>query len=120
MDCYSAFWNNGDCTQTSLFVDLLRRGVTDLYVCGLAFDVCVKETATDAVGQGFKTHVIVDACRGVAPEGIAKTKEEFVKNGIVLLESEKVREILIFSSVCVDTPSVHSHTHRCTLVGTFI
>ena len=65
MDCYSAFWNNGDCTQTSLFVDLLRRGVTDLYVCGLAFDVCVKETATDAVGQGFKTHVIVDACRGL-------------------------------------------------------
>ncbi|XP_073253425.1 nicotinamidase-like [Porites lutea] len=94
VDCYSAFWNNGDCTQTSLFVDLLKRGVTDLYVCGLAFDVCVKETSIDAVGQGFKTHVIVDACRGVAPEGIAKTKEEFVKNGIVLLESEKVKDAL--------------------------
>lgn len=103
MDSYSAFWDTGDCTQSSLFVDLLKRGVTDLYVCGLAFDVCVKETSIDAVGQGFKTHVIVDACRGVAPEGIAKTKEEFVKNGIVLLESEKVREIQNFSSVCVDT-----------------
>ena len=79
MDSYSAFWTNGDCTQTSLFVDLLKRGVTDLYVCGLAFDVCVKETSIDAVGQGFKTHVIVDACRGVAPEGIAKNKRRICK-----------------------------------------
>ena len=66
--------------------------MTDVYVCGLAFDICVKETAIDAVGQGFKTHVIVDACRGVSAEGIAKTKEDFVKSGIILLEAEKVRE----------------------------
>ena len=85
------FWDNGDCTQSSLFFDLLERGVTDVYVCGLAFDVCVKCSATDAVSQGFRTHVIVDACRGVTPEGIAETKKQLTKNGIILLESNKVR-----------------------------
>lgn len=90
VDCYSAFWDNGDCTQSLMFVDLLKRRVTDVYVCGLAFDVCVKHSAMDAVNQGFKTFVIVDACRGVTPEGIAETKEEFLKSGIILLESNKV------------------------------
>lgn len=90
VDCYSAFWDNGDCTQSSLFVDLLKLGVTDVYCCGLAFDVCVKHTALDAASQGFRTHVIADACRGVTPEGIAKTKEDFAKNGIKLLQSKEV------------------------------
>ena len=76
--------------QTSLFVDLLKRGVTDVYICGLALDVCVKHSAIDAVEQGFRTHVIVDGCRGVSHEGIAKTKEEFLKSGVVLIESDKV------------------------------
>lgn len=94
VDCYSAFWDNGDCTQSSLFVDLLKLGVTDVYCCGLAFDVCVKHTALDAASQGFRTHVIVDACRGVTPEGIAKTKEDFAKNGIKLFQSKEVADAI--------------------------
>lgn len=90
IDSYSAFWDNGDCSQSSLFVDLLKQEVTDVYICGLAFDVCVKHSALDAVNQGFRTFVIVDGCRGVTVEGIAETKEEFRKSGIVLLESNKV------------------------------
>ena len=90
IDSYSAFWDNADSVQTSLFVDLLKRGVTDVYICGLAFDVCVKYSAIDSVEQGFRTYVIVDGCRGVTCEGIAKTKEEFIKSGVILLESNKV------------------------------
>ena len=90
IDSYSAFWDNADCVQTSLFVDLLKHGVTDVYLCGLAFDVCVKHSAIDALEQGFKTRVIVDGCRGVSPDGIAETRKEFLKNGIVLIESNKV------------------------------
>jgi len=95
VDSYSAFWDNGDCTQSSLFVDLLKQGVTDVYICGLALDVCVKHTAMDAINQGFRTYVIVDGCRGVSPKGITETKEEFTKNGIVLLESNKVGTLSI-------------------------
>ena len=39
--------------------------MTDVYVCGLATDYCVKATALDAVGLGFKTYLVEDACRGV-------------------------------------------------------
>ena len=98
VDCYSAFWDNGDCTQSTLFVDLLKRGVTDVYVCGLAFDVCVKDTTMDANSQGFKTHVLVDACRGVTSDGIEKAKEDFIKSGIILMKSDQVRKVQIISN----------------------
>ena len=39
--------------------------MTDVYVCGLATDYCVKATALDAVALGFKTHLLEDGCRGV-------------------------------------------------------
>lgn len=90
IDSYSAFWDNADSAQTTLFLDLLNRGVTDVFICGLAFDVCVKHSAIDAVEQGFKTHVIADGCRGVTNEGIAKTKDEFLQKGVIIIESNKV------------------------------
>ena len=52
--------------------------------------MCVKHSAIDAVEKGFRTFVIVDGCRGVSHEGITKTNKEFVKSGIILLESNKV------------------------------
>lgn len=64
--------------------------MTDVFICGLAFDVCVKYSAIDAVEQGFKTHVIADGCRGVTSEGIAKTKEEFDQKGVIIIQSNKV------------------------------
>lgn len=113
MDSYSALWDNGDCTQSSLFVDLLKQGVTDVYICGLALDVCVKHTAMDAINQGFRTYVIVDGCRGVSPKGITETKEEFTKNGIILLESNKVGTIIIKSHPV----SIIIHVYNCTFTA---
>jgi len=40
-------------------------GRNDVYVLGLATDYCVKFTAIDAVELGFKTYLILDACRAV-------------------------------------------------------
>ena len=54
--------------------------------------MCVKHSAIDAVEQGFRTHVIADGCRGVTIDGIAKTKEEFLKKGVIIVESKKVRQ----------------------------
>ncbi len=45
---------------------LLRdRDITRVVVCGLAQDVCVKETALDAVRLGFATRVLASATRPV-------------------------------------------------------
>lgn len=41
IDSYSAFFDNCKLNETTLNADLRKHGVTDLYVCGLAADVCV-------------------------------------------------------------------------------
>ncbi len=65
VDSYSGFFDNGRRSSTGLGEYLNQHGVTDVYVCGLATDYCVKATGLDAVGLGFKTYLIEDACRGV-------------------------------------------------------
>ena len=65
IDSYSGFYDNGHRKATGLAPYLKGRGVTDVYVCGLATDYCVKFTALDAVKDGFRVSVVEDACRGV-------------------------------------------------------
>lgn len=62
-DQYSAF------DETGLASDLRRRGVTRVWVGGLAQDVCVRATVLDARREGFDTVVIADGTRPVTREG---------------------------------------------------
>lgn len=56
---YSAFQHTG-------LADALRaRGVTHVYVTGLATDYCVLNSALDARAAGFDVTVVTDAVRGV-------------------------------------------------------
>ena len=41
IDSYSAFWDNMKLSKTTLDQQLRERSVTDVYVVGLATDVCV-------------------------------------------------------------------------------
>lgn len=43
VDSYSVFWDNKKLSDTSLCSLLKQKGITDIYVCGLAYDVCVGE-----------------------------------------------------------------------------
>ncbi len=65
VDSYSAFFDNAKQGDTGLSAFLKERGVTQLYLVGLATDYCVKFTARDAIGEGFAVELVVDACRGV-------------------------------------------------------
>lgn len=65
IDSYSGFFDNGHRRATGLGEYLEQKGVTDVYVAGLATDYCVKFTALDAKSLGFNTFLIEDACRGV-------------------------------------------------------
>jgi nicotinamidase/pyrazinamidase len=65
IDSYSGFFDNGHKKATGLGEYLKTQGVASVFVTGLATDYCVKFTALDAVGLGFKTYLIKDACRGV-------------------------------------------------------
>lgn len=65
MDSYSGFFDNGHRKATGLGAYLKAKGVTDVYLMGLATDYCVKFSALDAQQLGFNTYLIEDGCRGV-------------------------------------------------------
>lgn len=93
IDSYSGFFDNGRRRATGLADFLRERRVTDVFVCGLATDYCVKATALDAAALGFRTHLVDDACRGVQlrPGDIARAIAEMRAAGVVVVESEGVR-----------------------------
>ena len=52
-------------TVTGLDGYLQALGAGMICICGLATDYCVHFSAMDAVAFGFRTTVIIDACRGI-------------------------------------------------------
>jgi len=84
VDSYSGFFDNGHRQVTGLADYLHDKGVTDIYVAGLATDYCIKFTALDARQLGFKTHLIEDACRGVnlQPGDVERAVEEMRAAGV--------------------------------------
>jgi nicotinamidase/pyrazinamidase len=88
-DSYSGFFDNGHRRSTGL-EDWLKTGrVSDVFVCGLATDYCVKFTTLDSVSLGFKTYLIEDARRGVNlhPGEVAQAVNEMRRSGIEILNS---------------------------------
>ncbi len=65
IDSYSGFWDNGRRQNTGMAAYLKQRGVTDLWIMGLATDYCVKYTVLDALEEGFQVTVALEGCRGV-------------------------------------------------------
>lgn len=65
IDSYSAFFDNGHRRATGLGDFLKSKGITDVYIVGIATDYCVLFSALDALKLGFHVHIIQDACRGV-------------------------------------------------------
>jgi nicotinamidase/pyrazinamidase len=89
IDSYSGFFDNGHRKGTGLNKWLKTHGVTDVYVCGLATDYCVKFTAMDAVQLGFKTHLIEDASRGVnlQPDDVTAALSQLRQIGVDVVRS---------------------------------
>lgn len=71
IDSYSAFMENDHVTPTGLTGWLRERGIEDVVLAGLALDYCVAYSALDAASLGFRSTVMIDACRGIAPDTIA-------------------------------------------------
>ena len=65
VDSYSGFFDNGKRRATGLADWLAERGITDLVVCGLALDYCVKFTILDALAIGLGVTLVRDATRAV-------------------------------------------------------
>jgi nicotinamidase/pyrazinamidase len=84
IDSYSGFFDNGHKKDTGLADYLRENGVTEVHIVGLATDYCVKFTALDAASLGFKTVVLLLACKGVnlKENDVKAAIKEMEKNGI--------------------------------------
>ena len=92
IDSYSGLFDNGHRQTTGMGEWLKAHGVTEVFVCGLATDYCVKFTALDAAQFGFKTHFIEDASRGVnlQPDDVKNAIAEMKRAGIAITQSAEI------------------------------
>jgi nicotinamidase/pyrazinamidase len=86
-DAYSGF------QDTDLAVRLREARAETVLVGGLATDYCVKETVLDALSEGFKTYLLIDACKGVdvKPGDSRRAIEEMKARGALELKLDNLK-----------------------------
>src|ERR1700727_458929 len=88
IDSYSAFLENDHRTPTGLAGYLRERHLTRLFLCGLAYDFCVRYSAIDGKQLGFETIVLEDATRPVnLQDSIAQTNAALAAAGVPRIAS---------------------------------
>ncbi len=84
---YSGFEGHLEGAEGLLAGWLRARGVTDVDVCGIATDFCVRATALDAVAEEFGVRTLTDLCSPVTPGGGAVAFNQMACAGVELVES---------------------------------
>jgi len=88
IDSYSAFFENDRTTATGLAGYLRERGLTRVFLAGLAYDYCVGYSALDARRLGLPAVIVRDACRPIGLGGsVQKIEAEFVSAGVEVIDS---------------------------------
>lgn len=90
VDSYSAFYDNFRGRSTGLEKLLKARGVTDVYVCGLAYDYCAGYSACDAASLGFKTFLLKDLTRAISADTTTTMTAMLLEKGVEVITSASV------------------------------
>lgn len=92
VDSYSGFFSNGRRHDTGLHDFLQQRSVQDVFIVGLATNVCVHATALDAVSLGYHTTVVDDGVRGIdLQEGdVQRARDEMKQAGVEFVQSRDI------------------------------
>eukprot|EP00040_Diaphanoeca_grandis_P016894 m.87619 g.87619 ORF g.87619 m.87619 type:complete len:279 (+) comp26095_c0_seq2:263-1099(+) len=99
VDSYSGFFDNFNGTSTGLEDVLRQRGVTDVYVCGLAYDFCAGDTAIDASRLGFKTYFLEDLTCFVAEDSKAAMKTKLKTTDVIVIDVKEMEAKLSAQSI---------------------
>ena len=81
---YSGFEGTDRVTGAGLTGYLRGAGVTDVDVCGIATDHCVRATALDAAAAGFTTAVLLELTAAVAPDALEPTFAAWTDAGVAV------------------------------------
>jgi len=91
IDSYSAFFENDRETPTGLGGYLEERGLTRVFLVGLAYDFCVGYSALDARRLGLEAVILGNACRAIDLGGsVARIEKEFDLAGVRVVKSDEV------------------------------
>lgn len=90
IDSYSAFYDNGHLKSTGLNGYLRDKGTTQLFLCGLAGDICVYFSAQDAFKEGFACFFIEDASQPLDFGTFKERKETMEYLGIQVISSHDI------------------------------
>jgi len=91
IDSYSAFAENDRKTATGLAGYLRERGLTRIFLVGLATDFCVHYSAVDAARAGFAAIVVEDACRPIDMAGsLAAARAAMTEAGVVFAAASQI------------------------------
>lgn len=91
-DSYSGFQDDGG-KKTDMDKLLKTDKIKKVVVYGIATDYCVRATALDAAGAGYKVILIKNLSRGVAPDTSQKAIDEMKAKGIVVLDDLDLEKI---------------------------
>jgi nicotinamidase/pyrazinamidase len=91
IDSYSAFLEADRTTQTGLSGYFSARGITNIYLCGLATDYCVAWSAEDAQTYGFNATIVEDASRAIDLNGsLTTTWQRLAAAGVKATRSKEM------------------------------
>jgi len=94
LDSYSAFLENDKETQTQLpylLASYRENEQVDVYVVGIATEVCVYNTAMDSIKPYYyNTYLIEDVCSGVTPEGAEKAIQKMEDAEVEIIHSNEI------------------------------
>ena len=95
-DSYSGFRNNwnadGKRPPTGLTGFLEELGVTDVFLCGLARDFCVKWSAEDASVGGFRAWFLWDLTRPVDASSDERVRSDLRSHDVRMLNSGQIEK----------------------------
>lgn len=90
IDSYSAFYDNGHVKSTGLTGYLKEKGVSQLFLCGLAADICVYFSIYDAFKEGFACFFIEDASQPLGTKELEELKKKMKYLGIQIISSADI------------------------------
>ncbi len=90
IDSYSAFYDNGHLKSTGLAGYLREKGASQLFLCGLAADICVYYSIYDAFKEGFACFFIEDASQPLDVKAFEEIEQKMEYLGIQIISSEDI------------------------------
>jgi nicotinamidase/pyrazinamidase len=90
IDSYSGFFDNGKKKATGMGAYLKGRGISTIYVSGLAADYCVNFTAIDGLELGFKSVIISNATKPIDETNYKNAMRKFIAKGGSLANSSEL------------------------------